>query len=111
MTQYPGPFVLVQSFSDRSGIRNVWGPFTDEPDAGAFEAALRRAGIDGDLWEVFPLESLPELRNLFGGDQPIRLRRCGAELPQVDGLPSSCEFPVGHIGGHGWPSRVSVGVP
>lgn len=59
--------VLVQSYCDRSGIRNVWGPFTDEPDAHAFEAGLRRAGIDGDLWEVFPLESFPEYRNLLDG--------------------------------------------
>jgi len=53
-------YALVSSYSDRSGIRSVWGPFATEADAKAAATELGDIGLDG-LMEIFSLRHLVPL--------------------------------------------------
>jgi hypothetical protein len=51
------PVALVLSYSDRSGIQAVWGPFPDVETAELLAAELRDVGLSG-LWETYMLRMM-----------------------------------------------------
>lgn len=55
-------YVIVQVHSDRSGIRQVFGPFATEHDAQVFSEGIRRIEYIADRLEIYPLEGFPEAR-------------------------------------------------
>jgi len=88
-------YVLVASYSDRSGIRSAWGPFATEADAKAAATELGDIGVEA-LMEIFPLRHLVPIAGTSDG-----LHTCAEKRGALIGSPADtercgCLHPVKH---------------